>query len=166
MTAIRWARWCAGDRIVFSAERAGRPRRLWRLDRDQTITPLTDEGIAGLFAVRADGGPAALIVRDRLLVVDIAPAGPARDVPGSFVDEAVCGWSTGGDILVRTRSPPIHVRRVDPATGTSTPVVDIAPPRLGLRGVDAVVINPAGDAYAYSYGQELSRLYTMTTDDS
>ena len=63
------------------------------------------------------------------------------------------------------RSRSIQVRRVDPATGTATPVVDIAPPRLGLRGIDAVVINTACDAYAYSYGQELSRLYTMTTAD-
>ncbi|HZJ63770.1 MAG TPA: hypothetical protein VFD36_09675, partial [Kofleriaceae bacterium] len=165
MTRIRWARWCAGDRIVFSAVRDGRPRRLWRLDPDHTIAALTDEGVSGLFAVRADGGAAALIVRDRLVIIDVAHPGPTREVPGAFADEAVCGWSTGGEVLVRTRSPPIRVRRVDPATGASTAVVDIAPPRLGLRGVDAVVINPAGDAYAYSYGQELSRLYTMTTEE-
>jgi hypothetical protein len=99
------------------------------------------------------------------VIVDIAHPGPTREVPGTFADDAECGWSTGGEVLVRTRSPPIRVRRVDPATGASTAVVDIAPPRLGLRGVDAVVINPAGDAYAYSYGQELSRLYTMTTEE-
>jgi hypothetical protein len=165
MAAIRWARWCAGDRIVFTARRAGRPRRLWRLDPDHAITPLTDEGVFGLLAVRTDGTAAALIAHDRLLVVDIASPGPPHEVPGAFADQAVCGWSTDNEVLVRTRSPPIRVRRVAPATGTSTPVVEISPPRLGLRGVDAVVITPAGDAYAYSYGQELSRLYTMTTDD-
>src|SRR4029079_16760008 len=67
ITAIRWARWCAGDRILFSAKRDGRPRRLWRLDPDHSITPLTDEGVFGFFVVRADGTTAALIDRDRLL---------------------------------------------------------------------------------------------------
>ncbi|MGH2897969.1 MAG: hypothetical protein ACRDMZ_04790, partial [Solirubrobacteraceae bacterium] len=133
MESLRWARWCAGDRILFTARRADRPRRLWRLDPDQTITPLTDEGVFGLFAVRADGTAAALIAHDRLLVVDIASPGPAREVPGSFADQAVCGWSTGNEVLVRMRTPPIRVRRVDPATGASTPVVEISPPRLGLR---------------------------------
>ncbi|HSS02857.1 MAG TPA: serine/threonine-protein kinase [Kofleriaceae bacterium] len=165
MEALRWARWCAGDRILFTAQRPGRRRRLWRLDPDHSITPLTDEGVVGPFAVRADGTAAALISHDRLLIVDIAQPGPVRAVPGTFADQAVCGWSTGNDVLVRTRTPPIRVHRVDPATGTSTPIVEIAPPRLGLRGVDSVVVTPAGDAYAYSYGQELSRLFTMTTDD-
>jgi hypothetical protein len=26
-------------------------------------------------------------------------------------------------------------------------------------------VSESGEAYAYSYGQELSRLYTMTTED-
>ena len=53
------------------------------------------------------------------------------------------------------------------ATAASTFVADVAPPRLGLRGLYTLVISEAGDAYAYaySYGQELSRLYTMTTED-
>ncbi len=51
------------------------------------------------------------------------------------------------------------------ATGASTPLFEIAPPPLGRRGVDAVAVSPGGDAYAYSYGQELSRLYTMTAAD-
>jgi hypothetical protein len=70
-----------------------------------------------------------------------------------------------GSVFVRTRSPPIRVRRVHIATSESTPVLEIAPPPVGRRGVDAVVLSHSGEAYAYSYGQELSRLYTMTTED-
>ena len=102
---------------------------------------------------------------ERLLVVDVEGGAP-RAVPGTFADERVCGWYAGGaEVLVRSKSPPISVRRVAVATGASAPVVEISPPRPGRRGVDSVVVSENGDAYAYSYGQELSRLYTMTTED-
>src|SRR6185436_13039485 len=159
------ARWCAGDRIIVAGARAGRPRRLWRVDPDRTLAPISDEGVFGAFAVSADGSRVALIVRDRLLVLDVA-GGASHVVPGTFADEAVCGWYAGGaDVLVRGKSPPIRVRRVDVATARSVDVLEIAPPRLGLRGVDALVVSERADAYAYSYGQELSRLYAMTTED-
>ncbi|MEJ7602020.1 MAG: hypothetical protein WKG01_29255 [Kofleriaceae bacterium] len=50
-------------------------------------------------------------------------------------------------------------------TGAATPLLELARPPLGLRGVHALVVAADGEAYAYSYGQELSRLYTMTTAD-
>lgn len=163
---VRWARWCAGERILIAAARAGRPVRLWRLDPDHSLTPLTDEGVFASCAVSPDGRTAALIARDRLVVVDVMRGGEPHLVPGSFADEAVCGWYTGGaEVLVRSKPPPIQVRRVNVATSASTFVVDIAPPPLGLRGVNALVMSERGDAYAYSYGQELSRLYMMTTED-
>jgi hypothetical protein len=42
---------------------------------------------------------------------------------------------------------------------------EIDPPHLGRRGVYTAVVSASGDAYAYSFSQELSRLYTMTTED-
>ncbi len=166
LAELRWARWCADGRIVIAGAAAGRPLRVWRLDPDQTLTPITDEGIFGASAVSPDGRRLAMIVSDRLLVIDIAAGGAPHVVAGTFADERVCGWYTGGtDVFLRSKSPPLRVRRVDVATGASMFVVDIAPPRLGLRGVDSLVMSEDGNAYAYSYGQELSRLYSMTTED-
>jgi eukaryotic-like serine/threonine-protein kinase len=163
---VRWPRWCAGGCILVGGAAAGRPARLWRLDTDRVLRPITDEGVAGYPSVSPDGRRVALVVGDRLLVAEVDGGGPTRTVPGRFVDERVCGWHAGGgDVLLRSKSPPIHVRRVDVASGVAAPFLDIAPPPMGRRGLDAVVVSPRGDAYAYSYGQELSRLYTMTTED-
>jgi hypothetical protein len=153
---VRWARWCAGAILVGG----GRPPRVWRLDPDGALTPVTPEGVFGACAVSPDGRQAALIHGDRLLVVDLAGGAP-RTVPGELKGETVCGWGEG--VILRSAAPPITVRRVDPATGASTTLFELDPPRLGRRGVHALAVS--GGGYAYSYSQELSRLYTMTTED-
>jgi eukaryotic-like serine/threonine-protein kinase len=166
LTRVGWARWCAGDRIVVEGAAAGRPHRLWRLDPDRTLTPITDEGVSGPSRVDPGGRRVAVMVGDRLLVVDIEGGRAPRAVPGSFTDETLCGWHAGAaDLFLRSKSPPIRIRRVHESTGASAPVLEIVPPPLGRRGVDAVAMSQSGGAYAYSYGQELSRLYTMTAAD-
>ncbi|HEX2687572.1 MAG TPA: protein kinase [Kofleriaceae bacterium] len=166
LTGLRSPRWCAGDRIVVIGAAAGRPARLWRLDPDQTLVPISDEAVFGYIVVSPDGRSIALNTGERLLVIDADLRAPSRVVPGTFVDEVVCGWSADGtEVFVRSLSPPIRIRRVNLATAASTLVREVAPPRLGLRGVEKLVMSQAGDAYAYSYGQELSRLYSMTTED-
>jgi hypothetical protein len=166
LAEMHWARWCGGGRLLVGGAAAGRRARLWRLDPDGSLTPLTDEGVLGRCAVSPDGRRVAMVAADRLLVIDVdRPAAP-HAVPGAFADEVVCGWFTGAaEVFVRTKSPPIRIRRVNVATSASTFVADVAPPRLGLRGVYTLVVSEDGHAYAYSYGQELSRLYTMTTED-
>jgi hypothetical protein len=166
LARVRGARWCSGGRILVAGESSGRPPRLWRLDPDQTLTAISDEGVFGVTAVRPDGRKVALVVGSRLLILDVAGGQPPLVVPGAFADESVCGWhSDGADVYVRSCSPPIRVRRVNVTSAASTSVLEIAPPPLGLRGVNALVVSHDGDAYAYSYGQELSRLFTMTTED-
>ncbi len=74
------------------------------------------------------------------------------------------GWPADGTaVFVRTKSPPVEIRRVDIATGAASPVCDVRPPPVGLSGVLALTTSAAGDAYAYSYIDEASRLYRMTT---
>lgn len=154
--AIRGARWCAGGRIVVAASARGRPVRLWRCESDGRSTPITDEGAIGAGAVSPDGSELAVILGERLTLIEIL-SGRARLVPGTFTDDTVCGWTAGG-VLVH-RPAPTRVLRVDAATGSATPMLEIAPPKLGLRGIYAVVATD--DAYAYSYGQEQSRLFTV-----
>ena len=158
--AVRSARWLAGQQILVVGAMAGRPFRLWRLDRG-TPTPLTDEGVYGPSAVSSDGRRIALIAGGKLLVVEDG----VRHVPGVFTDEVVCGWHADNrDVFVRSLAPPIAIRRIDASTGSATAVVEIKPPELGLRRVASVAIDRAGDAYAYSFVQELSRLHVMTLD--
>jgi hypothetical protein len=150
------ARWCAGG-FVVAASVPGRPARLWYVA--SAPAPLTGEGVAGSFAIHPDGRAVAVIDGDRLLAIEL-PGGPPRVVATGVFDHAICGW--GEALFVRRRGElPVRVSRVDPATGAHAPAFAIAPPPLGLRGVDVVAVDDAGDGYAYSFGQELSRLYAM-----
>jgi hypothetical protein len=95
-----------------------------------------------------------------VVLTDAASA--VKVVPGDHSDKLVCGFRQGGaEIFMRNKGSPIRVQRVDVVTGDVALEREIAPPALGLRGVDSVVLSALGDAYAYSYGQELSRLYAM-----
>ncbi len=156
---IRAARWCA-DGVIVAASADGRPRRLWHVAGGPP-RPLTDEGVDETFVVRPDGRAVALVAGDRLHVVELA--GPRRVLAAA--DEAVCGWSSdGGAVFLRTLQTPVRVRALELATGASTPRFEVRPPRLGLRGVAALVVDARGEGYAYSFGQELSRLYSMALD--
>jgi hypothetical protein len=96
-------------------------------------------------------------------VVPIDGGSAPAVVPGSFADQQVCGWRAGGgELWLRSSSPPVQIRRVSVATGVSATALEIDPPRVGRRGVYSVVVSEEG-AYAYSFSQELSRLYALTT---
>jgi len=159
----RLARWCADDGVVVSATMGDRPRRLWRVDRaHRRATPLTAEGIDEPFVVSPGGRRLALIANDQLHIANIS--GESPQILDGFAGETVCGWASDREVYVRTKPVPIRVRKIDLETTDSTPVIEVMPPRLGLRGVSAFAISERGDAYAYSFGQELSRLYSMSTD--
>lgn len=160
------ARWCGDGHLVLVGAVRERPPRLWLAARKAGApTPLTDEGLFGPFHVSPEGKRVAFIAADgrcRLLSVDTP--GAVQVLPGSYRDEQVCGFREGGaELFVRSVSLPIRIRRVDLTTGASVPHVEIHPPALGLKGVDALALSALGEAYAYSYGQELNRLYAMST---
>ncbi|MEO8550807.1 MAG: serine/threonine-protein kinase [Kofleriaceae bacterium] len=155
----RWPRWARSGLVVAGAQ-PGRPARWWRTD---PLAAVTDEGVVGFGAVSPAGTSLALISDDRLIVADIAGKAAPRIVPGSFTDRRVCGWASEDEVFVRGASPPIRIERVHATTGATVLVREVVPPPPGVRGIHQVTVSRDGDAYAYSYGQELSRLYTMTT---
>jgi tRNA A-37 threonylcarbamoyl transferase component Bud32 len=160
---VDYARWCANDGMLVAGATRDHAGCLWRFD-GTTVTPLTDEGVLGGANVSPDGQRAALVANDRLLVIDIATA-RVREV-GTFADDVVCGWSSDNRAaLLRTTRVPVEIRRVEIDSGAVTPLQTVSPPPTGLRGVAALVASNDATAYAYSYGQELSRLFTMTVDD-
>ncbi len=162
VAGLHWAQWIDDQMIVGSGHERGRPGRLWRLSvRGGPADPLTAEGMNGQGSVDAASQRVAFVDPEhRLQVVPLA-GGPPRAVPGGFRDQVVCGWHASGDILVRTTTAPVDIRRIDPASGRATEFRRLTPPPLGLRGVDTVVLAAGGDRYAYSYGHELSELYLL-----
>jgi len=161
---VQWARWRGLDDVVIGGAAAGRAPRIW-LWRAGGVTPqpITDEGVFGQGHVSPDGAMVAFVTSDgKLLRVDLDAPFSAMVTPGRYVDELVCGYHASGLLLfVRTKALPVHIRKVDVKTGRSEPHAQITPPLLGLKGLDAVALSANGEAYVYSYGQELSRLYLI-----
>ncbi|MBN1206301.1 MAG: protein kinase [Myxococcaceae bacterium] len=157
-------RWSGDDQLVLVGAVRERPPRLWRVARKAGApTPLTDEGLFGHCQVSPDGKHVAFIAADgRCLLLPVDAPGAVQVIPGSYRDEQVCGFRVGGsELFVRSLALPIRIRRVALSTGHSVPHAEILPPALGLKGVDSFVLSATGEAYAYSYGQELNRLYAM-----
>jgi eukaryotic-like serine/threonine-protein kinase len=158
--AIRWAKWGAGGAIVLCAG-ADETSRLWRVEPDGRLLALSEARRFGPGAVAADGRTIVVSVDDRLLVFSDDPV--PRELPARLDAEVVCGLAAHDEaVFVRTRTAPIRVRRIALADGSSRPVLTVTPPALGRRGIDSFVISADGEAYVYSYGQELSRLYTAS----
>jgi hypothetical protein len=68
----------------------------------------------------------------------------------------------GKSVLMRTRSVPVHVTRVDLATGHSEPWKDIVPADpAGAQSIPSLRFSADGKSYAYSVGRILSDLYVV-----
>ncbi|WP_375773470.1 serine/threonine protein kinase [Archangium gephyra] len=165
LESVAWAQWCGVEQLVLGGVAPGRPQRLWLLTGEAGVPrPLTDEGTFGYGHVSPDGKRVAFITGDgRCLVVPLEAPGEVKTLPGSYRGERVCGFREGGaELFVRSMTTPVRIRRVDLTTGASVPHAELVPPPLGRKGIDSVVLSGSGEAYAYSYGQELSRLYAMS----
>ena len=164
---VRWVRFAGAERVIVGGAARGRPPRLWQVSLvpgARAAVPLTDEGVFGIGFVDPAATRVAFIGDDgQLRGIRLDTPGAPFELPaGRFADDDLCGWRDGGaELFVRSRSLPVRIRRIDLGSGAVTPHLEIAPPRLGLKGVDGVVVSASGNAYAYSYGQELSRLYAM-----
>jgi hypothetical protein len=159
-----WARWLRDDALLVGGAASGRRPRIWLVPRSGAApVPLTDEGVSGQGYPSHDGRRIAFITNDgRCMLVPTDAPGAPRVLPGAYPGSRVCGFLPGdGALWVRSTQSPIRIQRVDLATGVATPHAELVPPALGQKGVESVVWSPAGDAYAYSYGQELSRLYAL-----
>ena len=150
------ARWLDEHSLVAAIK-----GRLWRLALDAAPVELC-AGARRLVLDRARKRCAFVDRAGAVHVVDIA-TGTDRVIaqaPRRFV----CGWLAAPDVLVTcTLTTPLELVRVDPETGATAPHATLAPPALGLKGVDSVVLHADGLFAAYSYGQELSQLFVMTT---
>jgi hypothetical protein len=152
---VMGARWLDEQTLVGFAN-----GKLWRLALGAAPVELGPG--ARRFVLDAARARAAFVDRAGALHVVTLATGADRviaQLPQCFV----CGWLASGAIVTCTLMSPLDLVRVDAETGARSPHAQLAPPALGLKGVDAVVVHPDGERIAYSYGQELSQLFVMTT---
>jgi hypothetical protein len=103
-----------------------------------------------------EGGPSCLY--------DAATGNPTP-VPGVEKGLATVGFDARGRLYLRDRSKriPETLLRLDPATGRTTPVAELAPrDRAGATGVLGVHVAASGEAWAYTVMRRLSDLHVVT----
>jgi hypothetical protein len=74
-------------------------------------------------------------------------------------------WSGDGKALYifKSGAPPVKIYRLEIASGKATMLREIIPTdRAGVVRLAAIVANPAGSEFAYSYLQSLSVLYVIS----
>jgi hypothetical protein len=138
--------------------------KLWRLAEGAAPVEVA-AGCRGAFALDPARRRCAYVDPAGALVVRDLATGETRTLATELVRTHVCGWLAAPDaVVVRSMTTPIVLDRIDAVTGERGGHLQVAPPALGLRAVDTVVIHPDGERYAYSYGQELSTLFLATLD--
>ena len=150
--------------IVYSAAESGHAPRTYLLDiqggAPRAITPEgTNGGLItpdGKYLLAVDGK------RQRWLY-PIAGGEPNRLNIVPEPNERVMGFSADGkSLLLRTRTIPVEVSRVDIATGRRESWKEIAPADpAGVQSIPTLKFSADGKSYAYSIGRTLSDLYVV-----
>ena len=125
--------------------------------------PLTPEGTTGGW-VSPDG--TRILGRTGAGEFLLYPVGKgeASPVPHLRREDAVIRWSPDGRSLLvyRFNELPVRVEKVELESGRRTLVRELAPAdRSGVLGIDAVSMSGDGKWYAYSYGRDVSQLFTV-----
>jgi len=154
-----------GKSIIYTAAEPGHGRRVYVQSIDQGSAPraVTPEGMSGAL-VTPDGNYLLAVNgnRERWLF-SIAGGEPQKMNFEVAPDEFVMGFFEGGkSLLLRTRTVPVKITRVDLATGRRQPFKEIAPADpAGAQSVPSMRFSADGKSYAYSLGRSLSDLYVV-----
>lgn len=160
-----------GRALVFSATRAGEPRRLFVYDLGSNeMKPLSPPGVGmdhlwvGQLRVSPDGRRTAALDGDGQVVTVSLADGQTRRVAGTETREMPIGWTADSrSIYVYTpQTLPSRVFVVDVETGRRTLWREIVPrERFGVFGVMNMVITPDGRSWFYSFQQAQSELFLI-----
>ncbi|MFZ0297640.1 MAG: protein kinase [Candidatus Sulfotelmatobacter sp.] len=153
-----------GKSVVFSAAEPGHGPRTYLLDiQGGSRKAITPEGTVGDF-ITPDGK--CLLARDAKAqhwLYPIAAGEPKRFNYDPKPDEIVMGFTEDGkNLLVRTRTVPTQIFRVDIATGKHELWKEIAPADpAGVQSIVSLNLSADGQSYAYSVHRVLSDLYVV-----
>jgi eukaryotic-like serine/threonine-protein kinase len=154
-----------GKSIVYTTSEPGHGHRTYiqSIEPGATLRALTPEGTTG-YIVSPDSKYllATDIKRERWLY-PMAGGDPQRVNFTLAFDEGIIGFfGDGKSVLVRNRSIPVKVDRVDLATGRRELFKEIVPADpSGAQSIPGVRFSADGKSYAYSLGRMLSDLYVV-----
>jgi Tol biopolymer transport system component len=154
-----------GKSIVFSAAEPGHGRRTYvqSIDAGSAARAVTPEGVTGSI-VSPDSRYLLTIdaKRDRWLH-PLAGGEPKKLSITLSPDEGIVSFfGDGTSLIVRDRSIPVKVFRVDLATGRRQLLKEIVPADpAGAQSVPALRFSADGKSYAYTVGRFLSDLYVV-----
>ena len=156
-----------GERVVISGHTPSAGGRLFTYDlATSALSPISPEGVTSYFnaMVSSDGKQAFATGPDGKLTVYPVEGGEPRVVPGTSKDDIAIRWTADGQALyVLSRAAlPARVERVDVATGTRQPWLELAPPDpAGVQSLGPVHMSADGKAYVYSYRRKLDQLFVV-----
>ena len=152
-----------GKRLLLLAAEKGHGRRLYVRDvASGPPRPFTPEGVHAPH-IFPDGARALAVDAKGNRVIYPVDGGEPRPVPGIQADDGVLGFDEKGDnAWIGHGVLPLHVDRLELATGKRTPLSDIslADP-TGVEMIATAHIAPDGKSYCYSFMRSLSRLYVI-----
>jgi hypothetical protein len=150
-----------GNRILFAANREGRPPRSYVQEIDSSVArPVTPEGTIA-YAASPDGRHVA--GKDPQPMLYPIEGGSPLPIPGAVLGDEPIRWHEDGpSLFVRLGQVPARVFRLDLTTGLRETFLELMPSDpAGIPSVDRVSLTPDGRSYAYSYSRHLSDLYVV-----
>ncbi len=153
-----------GKSIVYSTAEPGHGPRTYVLDIESgSSRAITPEGTAGGL-VSPDGKLLLAIDQKRQRwLYPIAGGDPQKC--GVVIDPSERIFAFFGDaktLLVRTRTVPVKITKLDIATGHREPFKEVAPADpSGAQSIPSLYFSADGKSYAYSVGRILSDLYVV-----
>jgi eukaryotic-like serine/threonine-protein kinase len=155
-----------GKSIFFTTAEPGHGRRTYLLDiatPGATPRALTPEGTAG--SILTPDGKALLAVDadHQRWLYPVAGGDPQKfNVAVGPGEDIVSFFDDGKSVLLRGRSIPLKITRVDIATGRREPFKEIIPADpAGAQSIPVIRFSADGKSYAYSLGRWLSDLYVV-----
>jgi eukaryotic-like serine/threonine-protein kinase len=150
--------------IVFSTAEPGHGPRTYLLDiQGGTPRALTPEGTFGSVVTPDGKFLLAIDLKRQRWLYPIAGGEPQKLNIAPTPDERIMGLSADGkSVLVRTRSVPAKITRIDLVTGKRELWKEIVPADpAGVQSIPSVRLSADGKSYAYSTGRILSDLYVV-----
>ncbi len=154
-----------GDRILFTANEAGKASRTYAQDlAGGAAVAITPDGVRGC-CISPDGNAMVAMEGGKYFVYDIGRR-ESKAIPGIQPGERPMRWAGDGRrIFFRGDAPGglgYKIYRIDAATGKREFLKEIGPPDPVGAQMLAAAIAPDGKSYAYSYQRDTANLYLVT----
>jgi DNA-binding beta-propeller fold protein YncE len=156
-----------GREIEFRGVEKGQGPRIYVLNLESgKIRPISEAGVPSTTYAPGspDGRNILALAREAGPAIYPVAGGEVKPVAGAEHGDYPAGWSDDGKsvYVYRRGESPVHVFRIDVATGKRTLWKQIAPPDpAGITGIAPVIVSADGSAYVYGATRILSTLYLV-----